>query len=100
MNGVHWNSIPNNIANGSHSNGSDMQPSHNHGMAQISGHNGVEGSTTAVQMMGVSVQQGHHQIPVYDPDLGIGENPFYYESNKLLFHLYQERLQRLSHSQY
>ncbi|EEB16629.1 conserved hypothetical protein [Pediculus humanus corporis] len=32
--------------------------------------------------------------PVYNPDLGVNENPYYYESNKLLFGLYIERLQR------
>uniref|UniRef100_A0A1B6DI89 Uncharacterized protein n=1 Tax=Clastoptera arizonana TaxID=38151 RepID=A0A1B6DI89_9HEMI len=30
----------------------------------------------------------------YSPDLGPSENPFYYESNKLLFTLYMERLHR------
>lgn len=30
----------------------------------------------------------------YTPDLNATENPFYYESNKLLFSLYMERLQR------
>ncbi|XP_077257077.1 uncharacterized protein LOC143894571 [Temnothorax americanus] len=30
----------------------------------------------------------------YRPDLGATENPFYYESNKLLFSLYVERVQR------
>lgn len=30
----------------------------------------------------------------YRPDLEATENPFYYESNKLLFSLYMERLQR------
>ncbi|XP_071570505.1 uncharacterized protein [Temnothorax nylanderi] len=30
----------------------------------------------------------------YRPDLGATENPFYYESNKLLFSLYMERMQR------
>lgn len=31
---------------------------------------------------------------VYDPDLGVNENPYYYESNKLLFGLYIDRIQR------
>lgn len=30
----------------------------------------------------------------YRPDLDATENPFYYESNKLLFSLYMERMQR------
>jgi len=30
----------------------------------------------------------------YRPDLDAVENPFYYESNKLLFSLYMERVQR------
>lgn len=30
----------------------------------------------------------------YRPDLDATENPFYYESNKLLFTLYMERMQR------
>lgn len=30
----------------------------------------------------------------YRPDLNATENPFYYESNKLLFSLYMERMQR------
>lgn len=30
----------------------------------------------------------------YRPDLDAAENPFYYESNKLLFSLYMERMQR------
>ncbi|KAL0125214.1 hypothetical protein PUN28_004389 [Cardiocondyla obscurior] len=30
----------------------------------------------------------------YRPDLDATENPFYYESNKLLFSLYMERIQR------
>ncbi|CAL7940270.1 uncharacterized protein LOC143422453 [Xylocopa sonorina] len=30
----------------------------------------------------------------YKPDLDAAENPFYYESNKLLFSLYMERIQR------
>jgi len=30
----------------------------------------------------------------YRPDLDAVENPFYYESNKLLFSLYMERMQR------
>ncbi|XP_076664370.1 uncharacterized protein LOC143366837 [Andrena cerasifolii] len=34
----------------------------------------------------------------YKPDLDAIENPFYYESNKLLFSLYMERLQRTSDS--
>lgn len=33
-------------------------------------------------------------LPVYSPDLDLNENPYYYESNKLLFDLYIERLQR------
>lgn len=32
----------------------------------------------------------------YKPDLDATENPFYYESNKLLFSLYMERVQRTS----
>lgn len=32
----------------------------------------------------------------YRPDLDANENPFYYESNKLLFSLYMERVQRTS----
>lgn len=34
----------------------------------------------------------------YKPDLDANENPFYYESNKLLFSLYMERVQRSSDS--
>lgn len=34
----------------------------------------------------------------YKPDLDVFENPFYYESNKLLFTLYMERVQRTSDS--
>lgn len=34
----------------------------------------------------------------YKPNLDAAENPFYYESNKLLFSLYMERLQRISDS--
>ncbi|XP_043492705.1 uncharacterized protein LOC122518090 [Polistes fuscatus] len=30
----------------------------------------------------------------YRPDLSVTENPFYYESNKLLFSLHMERMQR------
>ncbi|XP_050432188.1 uncharacterized protein LOC126840471 isoform X2 [Adelges cooleyi] len=30
----------------------------------------------------------------YDPDLSSDQNPYYYESNKLLFDLYVERLHR------
>lgn len=33
-------------------------------------------------------------ITDYRPDLDAAENPFYYESNKLLFSLYMERMQR------
>lgn len=32
----------------------------------------------------------------YRPDLNATENPFYYESNKLLYSLYMERIQRTS----
>lgn len=35
-------------------------------------------------------------IADYKPDLDATENPFYYESNKLLFSLYMERIQRSS----
>ncbi|EZA56476.1 hypothetical protein DMN91_010381 [Ooceraea biroi] len=35
-------------------------------------------------------------ITDYRPDLDAAENPFYYESNKLLFSLYMERMQRRS----
>jgi len=35
-------------------------------------------------------------ITEYRPDLDATENPFYYESNKLLFSLYMERMQRRS----
>ncbi|XP_016917636.1 uncharacterized protein LOC108001226 [Apis cerana] len=37
-------------------------------------------------------------IAEYKPDLDAIENPFYYESNKLLFSLYMERIQRTSDS--
>lgn len=37
-------------------------------------------------------------ITEYKPDLDAAENPFYYESNKLLFSLYMERVQRASDS--
>ncbi|KAI4503792.1 hypothetical protein M0802_001195 [Mischocyttarus mexicanus] len=30
----------------------------------------------------------------YRPDLSVSENPFYYETNKLLFSLHMERIQR------
>lgn len=30
----------------------------------------------------------------YDPDLTSDQNPYYYESNRLLFDLYVERVQR------
>ena len=32
----------------------------------------------------------------YRPDLNANENPYYYETNKLLFNLYMERVQRLN----
>lgn len=35
-------------------------------------------------------------ITEYRPDLDATANPFYYESNKLLFSLYMERMQRRS----
>ncbi|BET01545.1 Hypothetical protein NTJ_14362 [Nesidiocoris tenuis] len=35
-------------------------------------------------------------LPIsYAPDLTPAENPYYYESNRLLFELYQQRIQRL-----
>ncbi|XP_043261686.1 uncharacterized protein LOC122402728 [Colletes gigas] len=37
-------------------------------------------------------------IAEYKPGLDATENPFYYESNKLLFSLYMERIQRTSDS--
>ncbi|KAK6643285.1 hypothetical protein RUM43_004790 [Polyplax serrata] len=45
-----------------------------------------------------STESGHSSwSPMYNPDLDVNENPYYYESNKLLFDLYVERLQRNSY---
>uniref|UniRef100_A0A146L2S3 Uncharacterized protein n=1 Tax=Lygus hesperus TaxID=30085 RepID=A0A146L2S3_LYGHE len=32
--------------------------------------------------------------PQYSPEMSSSENPFYYESNRLLYELYQQRMQR------
>lgn len=42
----------------------------------------------------------NHILPRYNPALDASENPYYYESNKLLFALYIERLHRTGSSLY
>ncbi|XP_034243430.1 uncharacterized protein LOC117646524 isoform X2 [Thrips palmi] len=36
--------------------------------------------------------------PMYNPDLNVSDNPFYYEPNKLLYYLNMERMQRTGQS--
>lgn len=36
--------------------------------------------------------------PMYNPDLNVSDNPFYYEPNKLLYYLNIERMQRTGQS--
>lgn len=36
--------------------------------------------------------------PMYNPDLNVADNPFYYEPNKLLYYLNIERMQRTGQS--
>lgn len=56
------------------------------------------GSSSHINCKSNSPEEGQNAWSmVYNPDLSIDENPYYYENNKLLFELYVERLRRGSY---
>lgn len=58
---------------------------------------GGEGSTSNEGRCNGGVAGGVQQ-PIYNPDLTVADNPYYYEPNKLLYYLNIERVQRSGQS--